>query len=241
MSHRRHDPGHSIQSTTETEVATEPTHPAHPDPDAGTEMGHGHGRSYDIYAAVFFGGRRNRVFNRLAAESGARPGDRVLDVGCGTGYFTRLMAQAITPGGTAHGVDPSSDAITEARRVTRLDNCTFGEGVAEALDAPDGAYDVVVSSWMIHHLPESLRHRAIAEMYRVLRPGGTVLISEFRPPASRIGRRLITRLTGHNAMANNRVDLLDPMIRKAGFEQPHSGELRPWTYYIHARKPINTV
>jgi ubiquinone/menaquinone biosynthesis C-methylase UbiE len=241
MSHRRHHPGHSIQSATETEVATEPTRPARPDPNAGTEMGHGHGRSYDIYATVFFGGRRNRVFNRLAAESGARPGDRVLDVGCGTGYFTRLMAQAVAPGGTAHGVDPSSDAITEARRVTRLDNCTFGEGVAEALGAPDGAYDVVVSSWMIHHLPESLRHRAIAEMYRMLRPGGTVLISEFRPPASRIGRRLITKLTGHSAMANNRVDLLDPMIRKAGFEQPHSGELRPWTYYIHARRPINTV
>jgi ubiquinone/menaquinone biosynthesis C-methylase UbiE len=237
MSHRWHDPGHSNQSRTETEVATEPTHPAQPDPDAGTEMGHGHGRSYDIYATVFFGGRRRRVFNRLAAESGARPGDRVLDVGCGTGYFTRLLAQAVAPGGTAHGVDPSADAITEARRVTRLDNCTFGEGVAEALDAPDDAYDIVVSSWMIHHLLEIQRHRAIAEMYRVLRPGGAVLISEFRPPASRIGRRLITRLTGHNAMANNRVDLLDPMIRKAGFEQPQSGELRPWTYYIHAQKP----
>jgi ubiquinone/menaquinone biosynthesis C-methylase UbiE len=223
MSHRWHDPGHSIQSR--TEVATEPTHPAQPNLDAGTEMGHGHGRSYDIYATVFFGGRRNRVFNRLAAQSGARSGDRVLDVGCGTGYFTRLMAQAVAPGGTAHGVDPSGDAIREARRVTRFDTCTFSEGVAEALDAPDGAYDVVVSSWM----------------YRVLRPGGTVLISEFRPPASRTGRRLITKFTGHDAMANNRVDLLDPMIRKAGFEQPHSGELRPWTYYIHARKPINTA
>jgi ubiquinone/menaquinone biosynthesis C-methylase UbiE len=241
MSHRRHDPGHWIRSTTKTEVATEPTHPAYPSPDAGTEMGHGHGRSYDIYATVFFGGRRHRVFNQLAAQSGARPGDRVLDVGCGTGYFTRLMAQAVAPGGSAHGVDPSADAITEARRVTRLDNCTFGEGAAEALDAPDGAYDIVVSSLMIHHLPETLRSRAIAEMYRVLRPGCTVLIAEFRPPASRIGRRLITKLTGHNAMANNRVDLLDPMIREAGFEQPHSGELRPWTYYIHARKPINTV
>jgi ubiquinone/menaquinone biosynthesis C-methylase UbiE len=241
MSHRRHDPGHSIQAMPETEVATEPTHPEQSNPDAGTEMGHGHGRSYDIYATVFFGGRRHRVFNRLAAESRARPGDRVLDVGCGTGYFTRLMVQAVAPGGTAHGVDPSGDAITEARRVTRLDNCTFAEGVAEALDAPEGAYDIVVSSWMIHHLPETHRHRAIAEMYRVLRPGGTVLISEFRPPASRIGRRIITKLTGHNAMATNRVDLLDPMIRKAGFEQPHSGELRPWTYYIQAQKPINTV
>jgi ubiquinone/menaquinone biosynthesis C-methylase UbiE len=241
MSRRWHDPGHTIHSTTETEVATQPTHPAHPNPDAGTEMGHGHGRGYDIYATVFFGGRRHRVFNRLAAESGARPGDRVLDVGCGTGYFTRLMAQAVAPGGTAHGVDPSGDAIEHARqRVARLDNCTFDEGVAEALDASDGAYDVVVSSLMIHHLPETLRHRAIGEMSRVLRPGGLVLIAEFRPPTSRIGRRLVTALTGHNAMANNRVDLLEPMTREAGFEQPRFGDLRPWIYYIQARKPINT-
>jgi ubiquinone/menaquinone biosynthesis C-methylase UbiE len=240
MSHSRHDPGHSIQSRNKPEVATEPTQP-HTSPDAGTEMGHGHGRSYDIYAAIFFGGRRHRVFSRLAAESGARPGDRVLDVGCGTGYFTRLIAKAVAPGGSAHGVDPSRDAITEARRVTRLENCTFGEGVAEALDAGDGAYDIVVSSWMIHHLPETLRQRAIGEMYRVLRPGGTVLISEFRPPTSRIGRRIVTRLTGHDAMANNRVDLLDPMIREAGFEQPRSGELRPWTYYVRARRPIDSV
>jgi ubiquinone/menaquinone biosynthesis C-methylase UbiE len=240
MRHRRHDPGYSVQSRTRTEAATESTHPAHPNPDASTEMGHGHGRSYDIYAAVFFGGRRHRVFNRLTAESGARPGDRVLDVGCGTGYFTRLMARAVAPDGTAHGVDPAGEAIEHARGVTRLDNCTFGGGVAEALDAPDGAYDVVVSSLMIHHLPEALRHRAIDEMFRVLRPGGSVLIAEFRPPASRIGRRVITKLTGHDAMAENRVDLLEPMIRKAGFEQPRSGALRPWTYYIQARKPINT-
>lgn len=237
MSRRLHDPGHHpIQARTDDQ--TKPIPARHRDRDIGTtDMGHGHGRSYDIYAAIFFGGRRRRVFTRLATESGTRPGDRVLDVGCGTGYLTRVLAQAVAPNGAAHGVDPSGEAITHARRVTNLANCTFGEGVAEALDARDAAYDVVVSSLMIHHLPETLRPRAIGEMFRVLRPGGSILIAEFRPPASRIGRRVITRLTGHDAMAENRVDLLEPMLREARFEHARSGEVRPWIYYVQAQKP----
>jgi ubiquinone/menaquinone biosynthesis C-methylase UbiE len=240
MSRRLHHPGHrTTRPTTEEDIASGPTHPRHRNPDlAPADVTHGRGHTYDICAAVFFGGRRRRIFNRLAVESGARPGDRVLDVGCGTGYFTRVMAQTVAPDGTAHGVDTSGEAITHARRSTHLANCTFAEGTAHALDAPDGPYDVVVSSLMIHHLPETLRPLAIDEMFRVLRPRGSVLVAEFRPPASRIGRRLVKALTGHHAMAENRVDLLEPMIRDAGFEQVHDGQLRPWTYYIQARKPL---
>ncbi|MDQ3681365.1 MAG: class I SAM-dependent methyltransferase [Actinomycetota bacterium] len=200
----------------------------------------GHGRIHDIFGAVVFGGRRRRIFTRLAAESGARPGDRVLDVGCGTGYLTRVMAEAVAPDGNARGVDPSGEAITRARRLTRIANCTFSDGIAEALDAPDGSYDIVVSSLMIHHLPEPLRPQAIGEMFRVLRPGGTVLIAEFRPPDSRIGRNLISVL--HNpTMANNRVDLLQPMVRELGFGQLRTGDLRPWTHYVRALKPTGTA
>jgi ubiquinone/menaquinone biosynthesis C-methylase UbiE len=217
---------------------TGPTHAGDRNAAAETPpMLHGSGRTYDICAAVFFGGRRRRVFGLLAAESGARAGHRVLDVGCGTGYFTRMIAQAVAPGGTAHGVDPSAEAISHAWRTTQIDNCTFATGVAEALDAPEGSYDIVVSSLVIHHLPEALRPLATSEMFRVLRPGGSVLVAEFRPPASRIGRRVIKGLTGHRTMAENRVDLLEPMIRAAGFDQLRSGEIRPWTYYIQARRP----
>src|SRR5215207_3812891 len=209
-------------------------HTRHGDPDTRTPgklVGH---RRNDLVGALFFGGRRRRVFTQLAAASGARAGDRVLDVGCGTGYFTRVMAKAVAPGGTVQGIDPSGQAIAQAKSLTHLANCTFSAGVAEALDAPDGSYDVVVTSLTIHHLPEALRPQAIDEMFRVLRPGGAVLIADSRPPATRIGRRLLGRHSP--AMANNPVDSIEPMVREAGFEQLRSGNLRPWMHYVHARK-----
>lgn len=196
----------------------------------------GQGRGHDLLGAAFLGGRRRRIFARLAAESGARPGDRVLDVGCGGGHLTRVMAEVVSPGGTARGVDPSADAVAYARRLTRAVNCTFADGIAEDLDAADGSYDVVVSSLMIHHLPEAVRPKVFGEMLRVLRPGGTLLIAEFRPPSSRAGRHLIGAMHGP-AMANNRLDLLPPMIQDAGFVRLRTGNLRPWTHYVRAEKP----
>ncbi len=196
----------------------------------------GHAHRYDLLCAIFFGGRRRRVFTRLAELSGAGRGDRILDVGCGTGYFTRVMAAAVGPDGTAHGVDPSRAVIDRARGVTRAGNCTFSEGIAQALGAADGSYDVVVSSLMIHHLPDELRQPAIGEMFRVLRPGGRLLIAEFRPPTSRIGRRLIRPITSH-AMAANPIHLLDAMVRGACFDEVRSGDLHPWIRHVRAVKP----
>ena len=111
-------------------------------------------------------------------------------------------------------------------------------GTAEALDVPDGSYDVVVSSMMIHHLPETLRPQAIREMFRVLCPGGRVLVADFRPPTSRIGRYLIGPVIS-SAMLSNPVHLLDPMIREAGFEQVRSGDIPPWIRYVQAAKPTS--
>jgi ubiquinone/menaquinone biosynthesis C-methylase UbiE len=134
------------------------------------------------------------------------------------------MAKAVGAAGAALGVDPSREAIARARKVTRTANCTFSEGIGEDLDASEGSYDVVLSSLMVHHLPDATR------------PGGPLLVAEFRPPRNRIVRYLIGLVTSP-AMQHNPLHLLEPMIEDAGFEQVHSGDLRPWIRYVHAVKP----
>jgi ubiquinone/menaquinone biosynthesis C-methylase UbiE len=199
-------------------------------------------RAYELCGAVCFAGRRHRAFARLAALSGAEAGDRVLDVGCGTGYLTRHMATAVGPQGAVTGVDPSPTVLAYARRKSQSGRgapCTYQEGIAEALDLPDASFDTVVTSLMLHHLPEELRPVALGEMCRVLRPGGRLLVVEFRPPTSRIGRHLVHGGVGH-AMSHNRVDLLDGLVTGTGFEVRGSGDVRPWLTYVQAARPVTT-
>ncbi|WP_227025672.1 class I SAM-dependent methyltransferase [Streptomyces fodineus] len=195
-------------------------------------------RAYELFGALCFVGRRRRAFAHLAELSGAAPGDRVLDVGCGTGCLTRRMATRVGPDGAVTGVDPSPPVLDYARARKRRQGsapCTYREGIAESLDFPDASFDTVVTSLMLHHLPQELRPAALREMYGVLRPGGRLLVVEFRPPRTRIGRHLVHGGAGH-AMAHNPVDLLDGLVTDARFELGGRADVRPWLVYVRARR-----
>jgi len=106
--------------------------------------------------------RRKATFQTLIAAAGIQPGQRVLDVGCGTGYFVRLISAALGPSGFAVGIDPSPAMVEYARRrAAGITTSQFQAGNAEALGFPDDYFDVVVSSLVMHHLPEDLRTRAL--------------------------------------------------------------------------------
>jgi ubiquinone/menaquinone biosynthesis C-methylase UbiE len=195
-----------------------------------------HARAYELLSTLAFAGSRRRIFGRLVALAEVTADDEVLDVGCGPGYLTSLAAQA-APAGRAVGVDVSEPMIEEARRKRASANCSFVVGKAEALDLPDASFDVVLSSLAVHHIPEDARARAFAEMFRVLRPGGRVLIADFLPPQGRLARHLVGATTGE-AMRDNPVERIGPMLGDAGFQVGRTTRTSWFLHCVRADKPL---
>jgi ubiquinone/menaquinone biosynthesis C-methylase UbiE len=190
-------------------------------------------RFYDAAAAALFGGRRAAHYRRLLAASGARAGERVLDVGSGPGYFARMLARAVGPGGSVTGIDAAPEMTAyAARKARRLPQCSFRSGTAESLPFPDGAFDLVVSSLVMHHLTDDVRGRAVAEMRRVLRPGGRLLLADAAAPSGGIWG-LLARVSGAAEM-HRRVPALEPLVAGAGFAEVRCGDVPPWLRYVSA-------
>jgi ubiquinone/menaquinone biosynthesis C-methylase UbiE len=107
-----------------------------------------------------------------------RPGQRLLDLGCGPGTITADLAERVAPGRVV-GVDRSEDVLAEAARVAAdrgLDNVTFETGDAYDLRFGDGELDVVHAHQVLQHLTDPVA--ALVEMGRVLRPGGILAVRD---------------------------------------------------------------
>jgi ubiquinone/menaquinone biosynthesis C-methylase UbiE len=188
---------------------------------------------YDLVTAVLFAGRRRQAFRALAVASGARTGDRILDVGCGTGYFVRLLAEIAGPPGAVVGVDAAPEMIAHASSRSRsAANVSFEVGSAGALSFPDSSFDVVVSSLTMHHVAPVEQLAAVQEMRRVLRPGGTLLVAEFQAPTDHAWKLLLGP-TGLTAMGHA-VPHVEALVATVGFTEIRRARVPPVLQYVRA-------
>lgn len=114
----------------------------------------------------------------LLAGAALVPGERVLDVACGTGLVSFAAARAVGADGRVVGVDLSGSMVDAANRRAverQVSNASFARMDAELLDLPDAAFDVVLCALGLMYLPEP--ERALREMRRVLRPGGRLVVA----------------------------------------------------------------
>ena len=108
-----------------------------------------------------------------------RPGEAVLDIGCGAGFDTLIAARQTGPSGTLISIDMTPSMLNKAResaRLAGLTNIEFREGFAEALPVEDGTIDVAISNGVINLCPDKMA--VMTEVYRVLRPGGRIQIAD---------------------------------------------------------------
>jgi ubiquinone/menaquinone biosynthesis C-methylase UbiE len=181
---------------------------------------------YDSLVGLLLLGDRARLRRATVDMIPIQPGARVLEVGCGTGDVALAARERAGSDGAVYGIDPAPEMIAVARdKATRAGLAVdFQVGVIEALAFPDASFDVVLSSLMMHHLPDDLKRRGLAEIARVLKPGGRLLIVDIKRPTTRIGRALIT-LSFHGGLRAGVQDL-PKLLFEAGFTQVQAGDMR---------------
>ncbi|MGA9115004.1 MAG: methyltransferase domain-containing protein [Candidatus Dormiibacterota bacterium] len=149
------------------------------------------------------------VHGALAREASPRPGETVLDVGCGTGELARRLARS---GAHVVGVDPDERSIATAGAGGESPAIEFHCVAVEGLPLRDGSVDAVVSSVSAHHWED--REKGFAELARVLRPGGRMVLAELRPAPG--VRRALDRGTAHRDLPDASEWLR--LLAEAGFD-----------------------
>lgn len=158
---------------------------------------------YDLTVSLLALGREEKFRERALGLAHLSPGERVLDVGCGTGTLAILAKRQVGANGAVCGVDASPEMIRRAATKARKAGVeiTFKNGLVESLPFPDAHFDAVLSTMMLHHLPRKLRGECAREIRRVLKPDGRVLAVDFGTSPGQKGLVAHFHRHGHISLA----------------------------------------
>lgn len=153
----------------------------------------------NAYESLFVPALFGQWASRVADAAQVQPGQRVLDVGCGTGILAREIASRIGTIGRVVGIDPSPGMLAVAKHLAPA--VEWREGVAESLPFPDQSFEAVVSQFAFMFFTD--RRQALRDMLRVLAPGGRLTVAVWDAldniPAYASEVALLERMAGRQA------------------------------------------
>ena len=164
--------------------------------------------------------REDQFKSHLIRQAQIEPGDRVLDLGCGTATLTLLIKQ-IHPQSEVVGLDgdPRILAIARAKAANAGVEISLDHGMAFEMPYPDEAFDRVLSNLVLHHLTTENKQRALREVVRILRPSGELHVVDFGKPHTAWARLISRTMQRFEQAEDNLKGLLPAMFRQAGFDR----------------------
>ena len=177
---------------------------------------------YDLTVWLAMLGKERGFRERLLQLARINAGERILDVGCGTGTLAIAAKQRVGQGGAVYGIDASPEMVARAEKKARKANAEvlFHNGLAEALPFQSSFFDAALSTVMLHHLPAKTRRQCAAEVQRVLKPRGRVLVVDFEGFSDQ-KRTLLSHF--HRPHGHVRRSDIITLLAEAGLETIESG------------------
>ena len=177
-----------------------------------------------FYDRVLHAALKEEKFKRLlVAQATLQPGERVLDIGCGTGTLT-ILAKRSAPEAHVVGLDGDPEALALARGKAAREGVEFELVQSLAWEAPfaPASFDRVMSSLVFHHLTTENKRRTLRKIREWLRPGGELHVADWgRPhgPLMRLAFLPVQLLDGFETTQDSVRGVLPSLMREAGFAE----------------------
>jgi ubiquinone/menaquinone biosynthesis C-methylase UbiE len=182
--------------------------------------------SYDSYMKKMTFGRERALRETTIGLARIKPGDSVLEIGCGTGTLTLAAKRQAGPTGRVFGIDiiPGMIEASQRKAAQARENITFQLASIDAIPFSADQFDVVMCSFMIFHMSETVRGKGMAEIHRVLKPQGRLLVLDLALPERALPQAIAKML--FRGMLQHDLRELIPLLEASGFSDVETAPVK---------------
>jgi len=182
--------------------------------------------TYDKYMNRVTLGREEQLRQFTVDLAGVQPGNKVLEIGCATGSLSVAAKKKVGNSGSVSAIDiiPGMIKVSSEKAMKANLEIDFKEGSIDNIPFLDSQFDVVICSFMIFHMSEKVRIAGIGEIFRVLKPGGRVLIMDINLPRKSISRAFLKLFLGF--LFKHELKELQPPMKATGFREIEISEAK---------------